>query len=213
MSDKMGVIENILDKVNSVLIGGGMAANFLKARGLNVGASAVEADNINNTRQMIEKAQSKGVDIVLPVDVVAAEKLESNSHYKTVPVNNIPDGWIIADIGPETDKLFTNEISNSKTVFWNGPMGVFEIESFSQGTKSIADAMVGSQAVTVVGGGSTAEAVKSMSLEDKMTHVSTGGGASLEFLEGKQLPGVAVLQDKRPLYPNNGPQAIYPLNK
>jgi phosphoglycerate kinase len=196
VSDKMGVIDNILDKINAILIGGGMAANFLKAKGLNVGSSAVEEDKLDHTRQMMARAQSKGVNILLPVDVVAAEKLDTGSPFRTVSVNEIPETWVIADIGPATSELFINEIRSGKTIFWNGPMGVFEIEAFAQGTRSVAKALAESRATTVVGGGSTAESVKDMGLEDKMTHVSTGGGASLEFLEGKELPGVAVLQDK-----------------
>jgi phosphoglycerate kinase len=196
VSDKIGVIQNILDKVNSLLIGGGMAANFLKAQGLKVGASVVEEEKLSYTLEMLNKAQSKGVRIILPVDVMVCDKLEAGALCRIVSVNEIPDDWIIADIGPETNKLFVQEKKGSKTVFWNGPMGVFEIEPFSMGTRRVARAVAASKATTVIGGGSTAEAVEEMGLVDQITHVSTGGGASLELLEGKELPGVAVLQSK-----------------
>jgi phosphoglycerate kinase len=196
VSDKMGVIKNILDKVDSLLIGGGMAANFLKAQGMKVGASAVEEDQQEYTKEMIRKAQAKNVSLLLPVDVVVAEKLEEGAPSKTVTVREVPDGWIIADIGPRTAQQFSQEIKRAKTVFWNGPMGVFEIDAFSQGTGSVAKNLSEIKATTVVGGGSTAEAVEKMGLSNKVTHVSTGGGASLELLEGLELPGVAVLQNK-----------------
>jgi phosphoglycerate kinase len=196
VSDKLGVIQNILDKVDALLIGGGMAANFLKAQGLGVGGSTVEEDRLDYTREMISRAGAKGVRLLLPVDVVACEKIEAGAAHKVCPVKEIPANWIIADIGPLTTRAFVQEIHNAKTIFWNGPMGVFEIEAFARGTKSVARAMSESKAVTVVGGGSTAESVEEMGLADKMTHVSTGGGASLELLEGKELPGVAVLQNK-----------------
>jgi phosphoglycerate kinase len=196
VSDKMGVIDNILDKVNVILVGGGMAATFLKVQGCNVGVSAVEEDKLDYTREMLKKAQAKGVRIVLPVDVVAAAKLEAGSPSQAVSVKNIPDGYLIADIGPETSKLFVHEIKQAKMIFWNGPIGVFEIEAFAKGTRAVAGALAASQGVTIVGGGSTAESVAEMGLSDKMTHVSTGGGASLEFLEGKELPGVAALLNK-----------------
>ncbi len=196
VSDKIGVIENILDKVETLLIGGGMAANFLKAQGLNVGASNVEAEKLGYCREMLKKAQEKGRRFVLPTDVVAAEKIAAGAACKVVAVKDIPDGWVIADIGPETIQLFVKEIQVARTIFWNGPMGVFEIEAFSKGTTLVAKALAESQAVTVVGGGSTAEVVEEMNLSSKMTHVSTGGGASLELLEGVRLPGVAVLLSK-----------------
>jgi phosphoglycerate kinase len=144
----------------------------------------------------LKKAEARGVRIILPVDVVAAAKLEAGSPHQIVPINNMPSGYVVADIGPETAKLFVQEIMHSKTAFWNGPMGVFEIEEFAQGTRAVASALATCQATTVVGGGSTAESVTEMGLSGKMTHVSTGGGASLEFLEGKELPGVTVLLNK-----------------
>ncbi len=196
VSDKMGVVRNILDKVDALLIGGGMAANFLKARGYDVGASVVEEDQKDYTREMIQKAQDRGVRLLLPLDVVAAEKLEAGAANKIVSASSMPAGWIIADIGPQTIDLFIKEIQGCKTAFWNGPMGVFEIEAFAQGTRRLARAMSLAKATTVVGGGSTAESVENMGLAAKMTHVSTGGGASLELLEGLELPGVAVLLNK-----------------
>jgi phosphoglycerate kinase len=196
VSDKLGVIRNILDKVDALLIGGGMAANFFKAQGFNVGASVVEEDQLDYTREMIQKARDKGVRLLLPVDVMACQQIEANTPLKIVPAKEIPGGWIIADIGPETSIKFAQEIKKGKTIFWNGPMGVFEIAEFSQGTKAVAQALAESNGTTVVGGGSTAEAVVELGYGDKMTHISTGGGASLELLEGRELPGVAVLQNK-----------------
>ena len=196
VSDKMGVVRNILDKVNALLIGGGMAANFLKAQGYNVGASAIEADQQEYTKEMIQTAAEKGVRLLLPLDVVAAENLESGAACEMVGVNDIPKGWVIADIGPRTIDLFVNEIKTCKTAFWNGPMGVFEVEAFSRGTRQVALTLASIKATTVVGGGSTAESVENMGLASKMTHVSTGGGASLELLEGLELPGVSALLNK-----------------
>jgi phosphoglycerate kinase len=196
VSDKMGVIDNILNRIDALLVGGGMAANFLKAKGLAVGSSAVEDDRQEYVRQILDKALAEKVQILLPVDVVAADKLDSAANSKVVAAENIPAGWLIADIGPQTVRLFAEKIRQTKTAFWNGPMGVFEIEAFAAGTRGVAKALAESGAVTVIGGGSTAEAVANLGLTDKMTHVSTGGGASLEFLEGKELPVVAVLKDK-----------------
>jgi phosphoglycerate kinase len=196
VSDKLGVIQNILDKVDSLLIGGGMAANFLKAQGYDVGASAIEEDKLDYTKGLLAKVQSQGVRLLLPVDVMVCEKLEAGVSCRVVSVKDIPAGWVIADIGPDTTKRFVQEIGRSETAFWNGPMGVFEIEPLAEGTRAIAKALAESKATTIVGGGSTAEAVVEMKLADKMSHVSTGGGASLKFLENGELPGVAVLQDK-----------------
>jgi phosphoglycerate kinase len=196
VSDKLSVIENFLDKVDALLIGGGMAANFLKAQGYGVGASPVEEDQQDYVKRMLNKGELKSVKILLPTDVIVCERLEAGAAHKTVSIKDIPAGWLIADIGPDSAGKFAQEIKSSKTVFWNGPMGVFEIDAFAQGTRAVANAIAGSQASSVVGGGSTAEAVEEMGLTNKMTHVSTGGGASLEFLEGKELPGVAVLQNK-----------------
>jgi phosphoglycerate kinase len=196
VSDKIGVIENIFFKIDTLLIGGGMAANFLKAKGFNVGASVVEEDRLDYIREMFLKGRYKGLRFVLPVDVVVADKIEAGASNKVVEVKDIPSGWVIADIGPETINLFKKEIQSGNTIFWNGPMGVFEIEAFAQGTYAIAQAMADCKATTVVGGGSTAESVEEMKLSARMTHVSTGGGASLELLEGKELPGIAVLMSK-----------------
>jgi phosphoglycerate kinase len=196
VSDKIGVIDNILNKVDKLLIGGGMAANFLKAKGLNIGASSVEDDKIDYAKAMLNKSKLKGVSILLPTDVVITDNIKNDSNIKVVKSTDIPNDWIIADIGPDTARLFADEIKLCKTVFWNGPMGVFEIGAFASGTRSVAMAMAENHGTTVVGGGSTAEAVEDLGLADKMTHVSTGGGASLELLEGLDLPGVVVLQSK-----------------
>jgi phosphoglycerate kinase len=196
VSDKIGVIDNILNKVDKLLIGGGMAANFLKANGYNIGSSSVENDKLDYAKAMLDKSKLKGVSILLPTDVVITDNIKKDSNVKVVKSNDIPDGWIIADIGPDTARLFAKEISLCNTVFWNGPMGIFEIEAFASGTRIIATAMAENSGTTVVGGGSTAEAVEDLGLADKMTHVSTGGGASLELLEGLDLPGVVVLQNK-----------------
>jgi len=196
ISGKLGVLQNIGQKVDILLIGGGMAATFIKSNGYGVGASAVESDKLDYVKQLIEKAESLKVRLLLPQDLVIAEKLESGSNTQTVPVTEIPDNWVIADIGANTIKTFSEELGNCRTVVWNGPMGVYEIPQFAEGTHSIAKILANLEATTVIGGGSTAEAVVEMGLADKMSHVSTGGGASLEFLEGKVLPGVAALQDK-----------------
>jgi len=196
VSGKLAVLDNILDKVDALLIGGGMAATFLKSMGYGVGNSMVENDRLDYVRQLMEKAKSKGTKMLLPQDSVVAEKLEAGASIKTVPVTGIPNGWTIADIGPDTIREFSTELKKCKTVVWNGPVGVFEIPEFANGTHSMIKVLADMEATTVIGGGSTAEAVIEMGLADKMSHVSTGGGASLEFLEGKVLPGVAVLQDK-----------------
>lgn len=197
VSSKLGVLENIVNKVDSLLIGGGMAATFLKSTGYNVGASKVEKDQIDYVRRLMGKAKSSGTRLMLPQDAVIAEKLEAGSSTRTVPVAGIPEGWIIGDIGPATVRDFSQELRRCKTVIWNGPLGVFEISEFANGTRNMIKVLADLGAITVIGGGSTAEAVIEMGLADKMSHVSTGGGASLEFLEGNVLPGVAVLQDKQ----------------
>jgi phosphoglycerate kinase len=164
--------------------------------GYGVGDSMVENNKLDYVRQLMEKAKSKGTKLLLPQDSLLAEKLEAGASTKTVPVTKIPDGWNIADIGPDTIREFSTELKECKTVIWNGPVGVFEIPEFTNGTQSMIKVLADLEAITVIGGGSTAEAVVEMGLADRMTHVSTGGGASLEFLEGKVLPGVAILQDK-----------------
>lgn len=197
VNSKLAVLENIINKVDALLIGGGMAATFLKSMGYGVGNSMVENDRLDYVHQLMEKAKSKGTKLLLPRDSLVAEKLEAGASTKTVLVTKIPDAWTIADIGPDTIREFSAELKKCKTVVWNGPVGVFEIPKFANGTRSMIKVLADLEATTVIGGGSTAEAVIKMGLADKMTHVSTGGGASLEFLEGKVLPGVAVLQDKR----------------
>lgn len=196
VSGKLSVLENIIDKVDALLIGGGMAATFLKSMGYNVGKSMVENDKLDYVRQLTDRARALKVKLLLPQDAVVSDKLEAGAKTRTVPVTEIPEDWVIADIGPGTVKEFARELKKCRTVLWNGPVGVFELPQFAQGTRSLAEVLAGLKATTVVGGGSTAEAVTEMGLVDKMSHVSTGGGASLEFLEGKVLPGVAVLQDE-----------------
>ncbi len=196
VSDKLGIIENIISKVDLLLIGGGMVATFLKSQTLSVGSSKVEEDKLDEAKKVMEKARELEVTLLLPQDVVVADRLEATSNIKTVGVAEIPNGFTIADIGPLTIKLFSQELKKCQTIIWNGPVGVFEIEEFSQGTRALAHLLAELEATTIIGGGSTAEAVREMGLAEKMSHVSTGGGASLEFLEGKVLPGVAVLQDK-----------------
>jgi phosphoglycerate kinase len=196
VSGKIAVLENIVDKVDALLIGGGMAATFLKSMGCDVGKSKVEDDKLDYVRRLRKKMESRGVKLLLPRDLVVAGKLEAGADTRTVPVSELSDGFIIGDIGPETVAEFSRELSKCKTVIWNGPLGVFEIPEFASGTRSLIEVLAKLKAVTVIGGGSTAEAVVEAGLADKMSHLSTGGGASLEFLEGKTLPGVAVLLDK-----------------
>ena len=197
VTDKIGVIENFLDKVNTLLIGGGMAATFLKAKGLDVGGSQVEEDRLDFVREVFGRAKEKGVEFVIPADVVVADSFSADAASRTVDVDSVPDGWLILDIGHKTLDAFKREVTRGRTILWNGPMGVFEFPAFATGTRELAAALASLEdAVTVVGGGSTAEAVDSLGLSDRLTHVSTGGGASLEFLEGRTLPGVAALLDK-----------------
>lgn len=196
ISDKIGVLDNILEKADTLLIGGGMCATFMKALNYEVGKSSVEEDKIELAQRLMKKSQSREVNLLLPVDAVIADRFSAEAKSKTVPVNEVPDDWLIMDIGHKTIEMFENELRRCKTVIWNGPMGVFEFPKFSRGTASMAQTLAGLDAITIIGGGSTAEAIEELGLADKMTHVSTGGGASLKFLEGKTLPGVAVLQNK-----------------
>jgi len=196
ISDKIGVLEYILERVDSVLIAGGMGSTFLKALKYDVGRSPVAKDKVGLAQLLMEKAAKKGVHLLLPTDVVVAEKFEPRSRSRTVLITEVPSGWYVMDIGPQTIELFEAKLRKSKTVIWNGPVGVFEFPKFEKGTEAIANALASLDATTIIGGGSTAEAVERLGLVDKMTHVSTGGGASLKFLEGKTLPGVAVLMDK-----------------
>lgn len=195
VSDKIGVIKNLLTKVNYLLIGGGMAFTFLKAKGLEIGRSLLEEDKLSLAGELIKEAEDKGVKLLLPVDVVVAPELKPDAPYKRVKVEEIPPDWMGVDIGKETVEEFSNIIKQAKTVVWNGPMGVFEMEPFAAGTKGIASALAESGAVTIIGGGDSAAAVEQLGYADKMTHISTGGGASLEFLEGRELPGVKALND------------------
>ena len=197
VSDKIGVLENFLDKVDTLLIGGGMAATFLKAKGLPVGNSLVEDERLDLARDMMRRAEENGISLLIPVDVVVADSFASEARSRTVDVEDVPDGWYIMDIGHKTLDVFRAEAARGKTILWNGPMGVFEFQAFSRGTRELAAALASLDgATTILGGGSTAEAVNSLGLADRITHVSTGGGASLEFLEGRTLPGVAALLDK-----------------
>ena len=200
VADKLKVIDNLLEKSDSLIIGGGMAYTFIKAQGGKVGKSLVDDEKIDYCREMLEKAKSLGKRILLPVDAVAAKNfpdpIDADIETKVVPANAIPDDMMGLDIGPETAKLFSEAISSAKTVIWNGPMGVFENPKLAEGTKAIAKAMAETNATTIIGGGDSAAAVTSLGYADKMTHISTGGGASLELFEGKKLPGIECLNDK-----------------
>ncbi|MEA5057025.1 MAG: phosphoglycerate kinase [Anaerotignum propionicum] len=196
VSDKINVINNLLEKVDTLIIGGGMAYTFAVAKGGKVGDSLLEADKVDYAKEMMEKAEEKGVKLLLPVDTVITKEFKNDTEFKTVSALEIPDGWMGLDIGEKSKELFTNAIMGAKTVIWNGPMGVFEFENFAAGTKAVAQAMADIDATTIIGGGDSAAAVNQLGFGDKMTHISTGGGASLEFLEGKDLPGVVAVQDK-----------------
>ncbi|MCL0052210.1 phosphoglycerate kinase [Peptococcaceae bacterium] len=196
VSDKIGVINNLLDKVDYLIIGGGMANTFLKANGIKVANSLVEEDKLELAKELQEKAKEKGVKLLLPLDAVVAPSIKATGGIGEVPVDQVPGDCMILDIGTKTAELFAKEVKTAGTVVWNGPMGVFEKEAFAKGTEALARALADSKAISVVGGGDTAAAIKKLGVTDKITHVSTGGGASLEFLEGKELPGIAVLMDK-----------------
>ena len=196
VSDKLGVINNLISKVDKLLIGGGMAFTFLKAQGFEVGDSLLEIDRIEEVKQLIKTAQEKNVEIVLPVDVVISKELDDSAPVSVVDAHQIPVGQKGLDIGPKTSELFATKIRDAKTVVWNGPMGVFEVNAFASGTKTVAQALANSDAYSVVGGGDSAAAIRLLGLdESKFDHISTGGGASLELLEGKVLPGLAVLEE------------------
>ena len=196
LATKLGLLNNMTTKVNSLLIGGGMAATFLKSQGYGVGNSAVEDSQIAGVLDVMKRAKSAGVELVLPRDFIVAEKLEAGAAALVVPMDKVPEGRIIADIGPKSVEAFSRVLDKCKTVFWNGPLGVFEIAEFAQATRDLARVLASLKATTIIGGGSTAEAVEEMGLTNRMSYVSTGGGASLELLQGKVLPGVAVLQDR-----------------
>jgi 3-phosphoglycerate kinase len=195
VSDKIGVIRHLLTRADVLLIGGGMAYTFLRAQGYEIGASLCETDHLPLAAELVATAAVRKVTLHLPVDVVVAERVAEGAAHRTVEARAIPPGWAGVDIGPRTGELFAGVIAEAGTVLWNGPMGVFEILAFAGGTRAVAEAMARSKAVTVVGGGDTSAAVEELGLADRMTHLSTGGGASLEFLEGRELPGIAVLQD------------------
>ena len=196
VSDKIGVINNLLEKVDVLIIGGGMAYTFEKAKGGEIGKSLLEADKVDYAREMIKKAEQKGVKLLLPEDSLAADAFSNDANTQVVTSGHIPADWMGLDIGPEAAQAFADAIRSAKTVVWNGPMGAFEMDKFAAGTRAVAQAMAESGATTIVGGGDSAAAVVQMGFGDKITHISTGGGASLEFLEGLELPGVAALNDK-----------------
>ncbi len=198
VSSKIGVIDTLLDKVDKIFIGGGMIFTFYKARGLSVGDSLVEEDKLNLAKELEAKAKAKGVEFLLPTDVVVADKFAADANTQTVSVESIPDGWMGLDIGPDSVKVFQEALGDCKSVIWNGPMGVFEMEKFAKGTEAIAHTLAdltGKGCITIIGGGDSVAAVEKVGLADKMSHISTGGGASLELLEGKTLPGIAALDD------------------
>ena len=196
VSSKISVINNLLDKVDTLIIGGGMAYTFMKAQGGKIGTSLCEDDYLDYANDMIKKAADKGVKMLIPVDTVIADAFSNDAKVKVVDAGQIDDGWMGLDIGPKTRELFANAVKDAKTVVWNGPMGVFEMPNFAAGTVAVAQALADTDAVTIIGGGDSAAAVNQLGFGDKMTHISTGGGASLEFLEGKELPGVAAATDK-----------------
>ena len=195
VSDKIGVISRLLDQVDRLLIGGGMSYTFLKAQGKAIGSSRLEADKLDLATQLLAKAAQRKVSLLLPLDHVITTSLDAGTPVKTVPVGEIPDGWMGADIGPATVKAFTVALADAKTVVWNGPVGVFEQERFREGSRRIAETLAGLKATTIIGGGDSAACVQQLGLSGRMSHISTGGGASLEFLEGKTLPGIAILRD------------------
>ncbi len=193
ISDKIGVINNLLNKADKILIGGGMANTFLAAKGYQMGDSLVEAEVIDQAKGLLEKSAGK---LVLPVDLVIADAFDAEANKKVIPVGDVPAGWRVLDIGPETVKAFGAEIASAGTVVWNGPMGVFEFPRFAEGTYGVAKAVANSHAISIIGGGDSVAAINQSGLSDKITHISTGGGASLEMLEGLELPGVALLSEK-----------------
>ena len=197
VSDKIGVIDSLLEKVDTLIIGGGMAYTFFKSMGYSVGNSICEEDKLYLAQELMEKAKAKNVKLVLPIDNVIADEFSQDANSKVIDSDSIPDGWEGLDIGPKTVELFKNELKDAKTVIWNGPLGLSEFEKFANGTRKIAQTLADlSDCITIIGGGDSAAAIEKMGLSDKMTHISTGGGASLEFLEGKKLPGIEALLDK-----------------
>lgn len=196
VSDKINVINNLLEKVDTLIIGGGMSYTFLKSQGFTIGNSLVEEDKVEYAKEMIEKAKAKGVKLLLPIDNVVADKFAADANPIITEDQNIKEGYMGLDIGPKTATIYAEEVKKAKTVIWNGPMGVFEFDNFASGTIEVAKAMAESEATTVIGGGDSAAAVNQLGFGEEMTHISTGGGASLEFLEGIELPGIAALNDK-----------------
>jgi phosphoglycerate kinase len=196
VSDKIGVIENLIDKCDTIIIGGGMAYTFMKYLGHNIGTSLLEADWVEKAGEMMKKAEDKGVKFLIPVDNKVGKEYDENTEAKIVSSDDIPDGWMGLDIGPKTQEVFADAIKGAGTVIWNGPMGVSEWDNFAAGTISVAKAVADSGAISIIGGGDSVAAVTKLGFADKMSHISTGGGASLEFLEGKDLPGICALQDK-----------------
>ncbi len=197
VKDKIGVIDNLLDKVDNLIIGGGLAFTFVKAQGYEIGDSLLEEDKIELAKSFMEKAERNGVKFYLPIDAVVADAFSEKANSQVVDINNIPDGWLALDIGPKTADLYSNVIKESNLVIWNGPMGVFEMEPFAQGTNAVAEALAeAGDTYSIIGGGDSARAVEHFGLSDQMDHISTGGGASLEFMEGKDLPGIAALDEK-----------------
>ena len=207
VKDKIKVIDNLLNKVDALLIGGGMAYTFLKVKGKTIGASKLDKDGLDTAKQALDKAAGKNIPILLPVDNIIGDKFDANANVKLVG-EDIPDGWMGLDIGPETIKLFEDKLKTAKTIVWNGPLGVFEMDKFAKGTKDIAGFLAGLKGVTtIIGGGDTAAAMSKFKVEDKMTHISTGGGASLEYLEGRGLPGIDALNDRPACRPVVGRQS------
>ncbi len=196
VSDKIGVINNLIEKVDSLIIGGGMAYTFFKAKGYNIGTSLCEDDKVELAKELLAKAEAKGVKLLLPVDNVIADAFSADANTQVVDSDKMPDGWMGLDIGEKTVELFSDVIKSAATVIWNGPMGVFEMPKFANGTKSLAKAIADTDAISIIGGGDSAAAVEVLGYADQMTHISTGGGASLEFLEGLPLPGIVALDDK-----------------
>lgn len=196
VSDKIGVIENLLNIVDTLLVGGGMAFTFLKAKNYEVGNSLLEEDKLDLAKDLMHMAIAQDVSLVLPKDLVIAKEFKNDTEFKTVDIDKMTEGWMGLDIGEKTIEEFSDIISDAKTVIWNGPMGVFEMDNFSKGTFAIAKALAQSKGTTIIGGGDSAAAVEKAGLADKITHISTGGGASLELLEGKELPGIAAINDK-----------------
>ncbi|PAD22838.1 phosphoglycerate kinase [Terribacillus saccharophilus] len=196
VKDKIGVIDNLLDKVDNLIIGGGLAYTFIKARGYEIGKSLLEEDKIDLAKEFMQKAKDKGVNMVMPEDVVVADDFSEDANKREVSIEEIPADWEALDIGPKTRETYKQIVKDSKLIIWNGPMGVFELNAFAEGTKAVGEALAEGKGFSIIGGGDSAAAVEKFGLADKMDHISTGGGASLEFMEGKELPGVAALNDK-----------------